>query len=233
MTRLPCLRYKITDSTLFRTGLDYIPFYRRHPMVGPMYGDFHIAKQWVGPTTRILEITQDSGESALKVEVREFYPPADENALDLKGRSMYFIPWAISDPEKAVETINAYIDESIGSYIDATIDDTDGLVMDVFHAAYRLSIFPTPVCLPGGRNAQEFVWLTALIEQAPPGNPSAMDCMSIRRIALEMLWQRDSGGGDPEGPVLRVDLAPAVHRLPARVDLHASHTGSSTTEHAA
>lgn len=144
MTRLPCLRYKITDSVLFRTGLDYMPFYKSHPMTGPSYGDFHIAKDWAGATTRSLSITQDRSSVVLTLEVREFHPPYDENARDLKGRSMYSIPWAIVDPDVAVETINTYIDNSIASYLDAILDDTDSLVMNVFHIAFRLSIFPTP-----------------------------------------------------------------------------------------
>lgn len=144
ITRLPCLRYKITDSVLFRTGLDYMPFYKKHPMIGPTYGDFHIAKDWMGATTRFLDVTQDRSPIVLRLEVREFHPPYEENSLDLKGRSMYCIPWAIVDPDVAVETINAYIDQSVGSYLDAMLDDTDSLVWDVFHIAFRLSVFPMP-----------------------------------------------------------------------------------------
>ena len=61
---------------------------------------------------------------------------------------MYCIPWAIADPDAAVETINAYIDQSVGSYLDAMLDDTDSLVWDVFHVAFRLSVFPMPVSIP-------------------------------------------------------------------------------------
>jgi hypothetical protein len=148
ITRLPCLRYKITDSVLFRTGLDYMPFYKRHLMIGPTYGDFHIAKDWVGAKTRFLDVTQDRSPIVLRLEVREFHPLYEENPLDLKGRSMYCIPWAIADPDVAVETINAYIDHSVGSYLDAMLDDTDGLVWNVFHVAFRLSVFPMPVSNP-------------------------------------------------------------------------------------
>ncbi|KAH6673450.1 hypothetical protein B0J14DRAFT_480841 [Halenospora varia] len=144
MTRLPCLRYKVTDSILFRTGLDYMPFYKRHPMNGPTYGDFHINKEWVSATTRLLDITQDRGPVPLTLEVREFKPPSEENALDLKGRSMYYIPWAIVDAESAVRAVNAYADANVESYLDALLDDSNHLVWDVFHAAIRLSVFPTP-----------------------------------------------------------------------------------------
>jgi hypothetical protein len=145
MTRLPCLRYKITDGILFRTGLDYMPFYKRHPMIGPTYGDFHITKDWVGATIRLLDITQDRGPVPLTLEVREFSPPSEGNALDLKGRSMYYIPWAIADAENAVRAVNAYADANVELYLNALLDDSNHLVWDVFHAALRLSVFPTPV----------------------------------------------------------------------------------------
>ena len=145
MTRLPCLRYKITDSTLYRTGLDYMPFYKKHPMVGRAYGDFHITKQWAGASTRFLDITQDRGSAALSLELREFRPPHEPDALDLKGRSMYYIPWAIANPDDAVKAVNEFADQSVGSYLDALLDDTNSFVWDVFHAAFRVSIFPTPV----------------------------------------------------------------------------------------
>ncbi|KAL9110183.1 MAG: hypothetical protein Q9227_005243 [Pyrenula ochraceoflavens] len=143
MTRLPCLRYKVTDSTLYRTGLDYMLFYRKHPMVGPEYGDFHIEKQWICDSTRFLDITQDRSPAVLTLELREFEPP-EERDLDLKGRSMYYNPWAIADPEKAVAAVNDFADQSVAAYLEALLDDTNSFVWDVFHAALRLSLFPEP-----------------------------------------------------------------------------------------
>jgi hypothetical protein len=116
-------------------------------MCGPTYGDFHIAKEWASTTTRFLDITQDRGSVPLTLEVREFKPPSEENALDLKGRSMYYIPWALTDAESATRAINAYADANIGPYLDALLDDSNHLVWDVFHAALRLSVFPTPVSI--------------------------------------------------------------------------------------
>ncbi|KAH7159339.1 hypothetical protein DER46DRAFT_383018 [Fusarium sp. MPI-SDFR-AT-0072] len=38
---MPCLRYKIPDSNLYRTAFYHYPFFKNHLMVGPKYGDFH------------------------------------------------------------------------------------------------------------------------------------------------------------------------------------------------
>ncbi len=129
---------------LYRTDLNAFTFYQTHPLVGANYGDFHIPKTWVGATTKLLDITQDRG-AFCRLEAREFLPPVEEGALDIKGRPMYHIPWAIENPEAAVKAFNKYIDESLGAYLDEILDDTDHLVWDVFHSAMRLSVFPSPV----------------------------------------------------------------------------------------
>ncbi|KAK3936613.1 hypothetical protein QBC46DRAFT_366801 [Diplogelasinospora grovesii] len=143
MSRLPCLRYMVTDSTLFRTGLDYMAFYKRHPMVGPHYGDFHIERRWTGAPPKILCLGQ-LGAMHFQVELQEFVPPVDHPDVDLKGRPMYAVPWAIADPDAVVKAMNDYIERGLTHYMYAYLDDTDGLVWDIFQAAYRASVFPTP-----------------------------------------------------------------------------------------
>ncbi|KAK3312017.1 hypothetical protein B0H66DRAFT_486618 [Apodospora peruviana] len=142
MSRLPCLRYMVTDSTLFRTGLDYMPFYKSHPMIGPHYGDFHLERYWTGAPSKTLCLGQ-LGALNFKVELQEFVPPATSD-VDLKGRSMYAVPWAIADPDAVVSAINDYIDRGMTQYLYGYLDDTDTLVWDIFQAAYRASVFPTP-----------------------------------------------------------------------------------------
>jgi len=146
LSRLPCLRYKLSDSILFRTGLNYMEFYKAHPMFGPKYGDFHMEKQWIPGSGKFLCLSQDRG-TFLRIELKQFVPPHDPTALDLKGRPMYAVNWAIPDPDAATEALNEFIDASLGCYLDAVLDGMDTLVMDVFHAAIRSSVFPHPVSL--------------------------------------------------------------------------------------
>jgi len=144
MSRLPCLRYMVTDSTLFRTGLDYMPFYRTHPMIGPKHGDFHIERQWTNSSMKILCVGQLQGPMSFQVELREFPPPANPTDVDLKGRPMYAVPWAIADPDAVVQAMNEYIDRTITQYLYEYLDDTNHLVWDIFQQAYRSSVFPIP-----------------------------------------------------------------------------------------
>ena len=113
-------------------------------MIGPEYGDFHIPKVWVNDTIKYLEVTQDRG-SVWRLKVRQFVPPVGDGAVDLKGRPMYFVPWAIPDAAQAVEALNQYIDKSIVSYVDTILHDSNHLVLDIFHSALRLSRSRTPV----------------------------------------------------------------------------------------
>lgn len=144
MSRLPCLRYMVTDSILFRTGLDYMPFYKSHPMIGPYHGDFHLERQWAAAPPKVLCLGQLNGPVNFKVELRKFIPPANSADLDLKGRPMYAVPWAIADPDAVVVAINEYIDRSINQYIYEYLDDSDSLRWNIFQQAFRASVFPTP-----------------------------------------------------------------------------------------
>lgn len=114
-------------------------------MIGPCYGDFHLEKQWTNRPPKHLCLSQPGSMGYVKIELREFIPPADSDDVDLKGRPMYAAPWAIADPEPVVEAIWKYIEENITAYMDAYLDDSDPLVWNIFHAAYRASVFPVPV----------------------------------------------------------------------------------------
>lgn len=144
---LPCLRYKITDSMLYRVGAKS-DFEERHPLTGPRYGDFHLPKTWTGPTIKVLDVTQDRGVEC-HLEVRQFQSPADEHGTDTKGlagkgRSMFAIPWALTDAEKGLKSINTFIDASIEKYVAAVIDQSEPLIWEVFQTALSLASPPQP-----------------------------------------------------------------------------------------
>jgi len=135
----------VTDSTLFRTGLDYMPFYRLHPMIGPHHGDFHLERRWTSSSPKTLRLGQLQSPLSFAVELREFIPPLHTTDVDLKGRPMYAVPWAVADPEAVVRAMNEYIDRGITQYLYEYLDDSDALVWDIFEQAYRASVFPIPV----------------------------------------------------------------------------------------
>ena len=150
----------VTDSTLFRTSLDYMAFYKSHPMIGPHHGDFHLERQWTASSSKFLCLGQLQGPMSFQVELREFVPPPNTTDVDLKGRPMYAVPWAVADPDAVVLAMNDYIDRSTTQYLYEHLDDTDGLVWDIFQQAYRASIFPIPV------------WITSrtITQPPPPGS---------------------------------------------------------------
>lgn len=134
--------------TLFRTGLDYMPFYRDHPMIGPKYGDFHLAKTWLNPGPRTLRIGQLQGAEGgryFELDLYEFVPPPRSQDVDLKNRSMYAVPWAIRDPEAAVKSMTSYLEENSGAYLREGLAGVDSQVCAIFHMARRTAYIPVSV----------------------------------------------------------------------------------------
>lgn len=117
-------------------------------MAGPgsYYADFRVEKQWEDAPPRQLHLSQ-LGSDALELKLRKFVPPRDDRALatDFEGRPMYATPWAIVDPDVALNAINKYVDASLGQHPPAMLDDSDRVVWDVFILACRSYIFPSPV----------------------------------------------------------------------------------------
>jgi hypothetical protein len=163
-----------------------MPFYKAHPMTGPKHGDFHIEKQWVAGTARTLCLSQDRG-SFFRIELKQFVPPRDPTALDLKGRSMYEVNWAIADPTAATDALNEFIDNSLGSYLDSILDGTDSLVWDIFHAAIRSSVFPQPVSRSSSRYGTIWEEPNFVPELAPQKDTQALGSLPFHRVPMALL----------------------------------------------
>ncbi|KAI3570592.1 hypothetical protein IWW34DRAFT_349276 [Fusarium oxysporum f. sp. albedinis] len=140
---MPCLRYRIPQSNLYRTAFYYYPFFKNHLMVGPRYGDFHIHRNWL-QNFNVLEVAQDSNV-VLRLVVRQFVPSFEElESDDTRGNKMFSIPWAIADPEDTTKEVNHYLVRCMGDYLVTNLDDSDQLVWGIFMWAVRLSTFPQP-----------------------------------------------------------------------------------------
>lgn len=149
MFRLPCLRYKIVDSIIFRT-MSNLPHEGSFPMVGRDYGRFNIPKTWVDTEIRTLCITQDRG-TILRLPLRRFEPPEDDvhddKGLGGKGRRLFAIPWAMTDAATGLKAINAFINESTIYYVDHIVPRDDGFLRVVFEVAHRFTADRTYVRL--------------------------------------------------------------------------------------
>ncbi|KAF2630582.1 Clavaminate synthase-like protein, partial [Macroventuria anomochaeta] len=137
---LGCIRSRISDCQLFRTGVGFYTFYQKHPMIGSTYGDFHLqeSRMWVRGELHILEITQDMGP-VCRFEVRQFIPPVEPDAVDLKGRSMYHVPWAIADADKTTRAFNVFLDKNLVPYLRSVLNEDDELFGEVFRSAIRIA----------------------------------------------------------------------------------------------
>jgi len=154
-------------------------------MVGPHYGDFHLERKWTDAPPKFLCLGQ-VGSMHIKVELREFVPPAGSRDVDLKGRPMYAVPWAVADPDAVVEAVTEYIDQAITRYMTAYLDDTDPLVWNIFQAAYRASVFPLPVSLITD-SALPSSLLTTNPERDAEEDIETLGCLPLHRIQVEML----------------------------------------------
>ncbi len=230
MTRLPCLRYKITESSLYRTTFQQFEFFRLHLMVGPTYGDFHIKRQWRQSETKILEFAQDSNV-ILKLRVREFMPTAEELLSDdARGNKMFSIPWAIADPDEATSAVNLYIDRCIEPYIYAILDDSNHLVWDVFGWARRLSVFPEPVSLSLSLSITDGRYCSSDIsEHTPIQRDSHLGDMSIPGGPLAVLGRGHSRCRGPLAPLRQGShhSSATVHQLPDGRHLHGANPAAT------
>jgi hypothetical protein len=113
-------------------------------MVGSRYGDFLVGKKWINRRSEVLYIGQDL-DTSFQLELWNFVPPHDPDAIDVKGRSMYAVPWAIKDPDRAVLCIDSYVNDTLNVYLSRYLDPLDSIIWSVFEAARRASSFPCPV----------------------------------------------------------------------------------------
>ena len=105
-------------------------------MTGRTYGDFYLqpTRQWATSRTSVLQITQDRG-TICQLEIRQFEVPQTTDGTDSRNRSIFQIPWAIADADKATADINKFLDESLSPYIEFLLEEKDLLVWEVFHTA--------------------------------------------------------------------------------------------------
>lgn len=120
-------------------------------MTGRNYGDFTLqaTRKWASDQIHLLEITQDRG-TVCRLEIRQFDPPEVLDGTDSRNRSIFLIPWAIADADKATTAVNQFLDDSLSPYINCLLEEKDHLVWEVFHTASSNAYLPNqPVGLMG------------------------------------------------------------------------------------
>ncbi|RDW57318.1 hypothetical protein BP5796_12768 [Coleophoma crateriformis] len=139
MSRLPCLRYRVTTS---------ISLYREQEAPNAIWTrrwrDFKIRNitEWASADTRKIKITQGMGTSSYELEVREFIPIEGdlmEKFWSAGGvRKAYRVtPYAIVNLEKAARSRLQFVNDHVGTYIAYGVSNSDLLVRMTYERAMQ------------------------------------------------------------------------------------------------
>ncbi|KAL8296753.1 hypothetical protein RB597_006057 [Gaeumannomyces tritici] len=138
MCKLPCLRWIITDSSLYREqDRPYQMFSRRWQSM-----DLVDMDTWASPQTRTISVSQIFLEAPYEVEVREFVPVEGDMLEEMwtSGDAVvkrHAIPrYAICDIKRTATVLEAFIDKSIGVYINGAIFNLDTLLWSTYIFAF-------------------------------------------------------------------------------------------------
>ncbi|OJD30106.1 uncharacterized protein BKCO1_6600048 [Diplodia corticola] len=126
ITRLPCLRYKITDASLFREQKAPNPFYSKR------WDSMEIKdiSGWASERTKTIKLTHGFGQAEYTLELREFQPVEgdllEEVWYDGLTRKAHPIPpYAIANMSQAAREITRYVENSIAVFVVGTVGEHD------------------------------------------------------------------------------------------------------------
>ncbi|KXX74792.1 hypothetical protein MMYC01_207707 [Madurella mycetomatis] len=140
MCKLPCLRWIITDSSLYREqSKPYQMFSKRWQTM-----DLVDIKDWASTETRKIRLSQIYLDAPYEVEVREFVP-VEGDMLEEKWTSngvvkTHQIPrYALANMKESAVVLQAFIQQSIGAYISGTVGESDELIWQTYLFAFKHS----------------------------------------------------------------------------------------------
>jgi hypothetical protein len=141
MSRLPCLRYKLADVRLFREGSFAAGHEWSHRWSGRKMENI---KAWASSGTKTIYITQDYGDSAIAVEVRQFVPVQGDmlHRQWADGSVIKSVPipnYAIVDMEAALRAYKDHIVNDGPKYFKSALNFKDRLLWDTYSIAIDFS----------------------------------------------------------------------------------------------
>lgn len=169
--RLPCIRLKITDTSLFRLGLlahiqateTYLSLML--PLVSA--DDFLWTRRWLGkgvkdintweaPKMKQVNLIQHDGDDPITVTVKKFVP-IEGDAVSyhwqtLEGtRSLFCAPYALANVQEASRELKRHIKQSATSYIERFITGKSQILSATYAAIQRAinqnQVYHLPSCL--------------------------------------------------------------------------------------
>jgi hypothetical protein len=136
---LPCLRYKLTESTLFRTGQLYVQPDLKWSNRWPAIKMTEIT-QWADTDLRRIKISQDLCPVPFEVTVRKFVPIKGDSLqrkwTDGKTRKSKDVPpYAIESMASTAIRLKKFVEENADSAISHLLADKDFLLKETYNMA--------------------------------------------------------------------------------------------------
>ncbi|KAM0260419.1 hypothetical protein ACHAQJ_002821 [Trichoderma viride] len=137
--RLPCLRYKITDMTLYKPG--QVPGYEWTQRWTKTTSD--PIQLWASSEVRLVYISVCFSTVYLPLEVRRFVPQEGdklERTWDYKGtkKSALIPPYALIDLEAGKSAYTSYIRDSMTDIFKNMLGDADALLYKTYLQAWHI-----------------------------------------------------------------------------------------------
>ncbi|KAK0642135.1 hypothetical protein B0T16DRAFT_421071 [Cercophora newfieldiana] len=136
---LPCLRYKLTASVLYRTGkAPGLEFTFRWPVM-----KLRDIDGWASPEVKTIQVMSDVCPVPLQLVVKRFVPIPGKDSMHRswmdhkKGvkKTKETTPYAIADMQKAALEMRDYVTNNVFSCMDFFLKGSDKLVKDTYQFA--------------------------------------------------------------------------------------------------
>jgi hypothetical protein len=134
---LPCLRHRLTECTLYRTGkAPGLEFTFRWPVM-----KLKDISDWESPNLRTIHVQSDVCEVALKLVVRKFVPIPHKDSIHRSwvdhrnGGIKKFketTPYAIVNMKNAVQDMREYVSANVFKCMDFFLRGSDQLVKETY-----------------------------------------------------------------------------------------------------
>lgn len=139
---LPCLRHRLTECTLYRTGkAPGLEFTFRWPVM-----KLKDISEWESPNLRTIYVRSDVCEVALKLQVRKFIPIPHKDSIhrswvdNRNGGVRKFkktTPYAIVNMKNAVHDMREYVSANVFKCMDFFLRGSDQLVRETYEFARK------------------------------------------------------------------------------------------------
>ncbi|PMD58388.1 uncharacterized protein K444DRAFT_532135 [Hyaloscypha bicolor E] len=143
-SRLPCLRYKLTEVRLFTESM------APGLVWSTRWQDLQLKdiNVWASSETRTIKLTQDYVATPLTFQVRQFVP-LESDMLDRRWahgsvkKSVTLPPYAFANMREALEIYKDFINREGTRHLYSILDRNDGLVWATYGTAIKASNSPT------------------------------------------------------------------------------------------